>query len=100
MLKERLEEFVVFLRENEKSAATVEKYARDATAFADFIGNRDVNRELVIGYKQYIIEKGYAARSVNSMIASVNEASIKVPVSWAIIFHLREVVCPWKCRRI
>ena len=37
---------------------------------------------------------------LTSMTASVNEASIKVPVSCAIIFHLREVVCPWKCRWI
>ena len=72
MLTERIDAFAAYLRENEKSAATVEKYVRDASAFAVFIGNREPDRELVIGYKQYIIDKGYAARSVNSMIASVN----------------------------
>ena len=72
MLTERIGAFAAYLRENEKSAATVEKYVRDASAFAVFIGNREPDRELVIGYKQYIIDKGYAARSVNSMIASVN----------------------------
>ena len=72
MLIERIGAFAAHLWENEKSKATVEKYARDASAFAEFIGNRTIDRELVIGYKQYMIEKGYAARSVNSMIASVN----------------------------
>ncbi|MBR5428258.1 MAG: tyrosine-type recombinase/integrase [Clostridia bacterium] len=72
MLTEKIDAFAAYLRENEKSAATVEKYARDASAFAVFIGNREPDRELVIGFKQYIIDKGYAVRSVNSMIASVN----------------------------
>ncbi len=72
MLTEKTDAFVEYLRENEKSPATVEKYMRDARSFAEFLGNRELSREFVLAYKQYIIEKGYAARSVNSMLASVN----------------------------
>ena len=72
MLTEKIGAFAAHLRENEKSAATAEKYVRDAGAFAAFVGDRELSRETVIAYKQYIIEKGYAARSVNSMLASVN----------------------------
>ncbi len=68
----RIEAFGRYLIENEKSPATVEQYLRDARSFAEFLGNRELSREFVLAYKQYIIEKGYAVRSVNSMIASVN----------------------------
>ena len=71
-MTEKINAFGAYLRENEKSTATVEKYQRDARAFAEFLGNRELSREFVLAYKQYIIEKGYAARSINSMIASVN----------------------------
>ena len=71
-MTEKIESFGKHLVENEKSPATVEKYLRDAGAFAEFLGNRELSREFVLAYKQYIIEKGYAARSINSMIASVN----------------------------
>ena len=71
-MTEKIQAFGAYLRENEKSPATVEKYLRDAAAFRAFLGDRELSREFVLAYKQYIIEKGYAVRSVNSMIASVN----------------------------
>lgn len=56
----------------EKSAATVEKYLRDAKAFFDFSAGRSITKEQTIAYKCALQEKGYAIRSVNSMLASVN----------------------------
>lgn len=59
------------LRE-EKSAATVEKYVRDVRAFHAFAGQMPVTKELVMEYKHNLTEKKYAARSINSMLASLN----------------------------
>ena len=56
----------------EKSAATQEKYLRDVRAFGGYARKRELTKELVIGWKKYLVEQGYAVRSVNSMIASVN----------------------------
>lgn len=56
----------------EKSPATVEKYLRDVRAFCAFAGERPLNKELVIAYKAHIMDVGYASRSVNSMLASIN----------------------------
>lgn len=56
----------------EKSPATVEKYLRDVRAFCAFAGERPLNKELVIAYKTHIMDVGYASRSVNSMLASIN----------------------------
>ncbi|MBQ8831715.1 MAG: tyrosine-type recombinase/integrase [Oscillospiraceae bacterium] len=56
----------------EKSAVTAEKYCRDICAFALFTGDKPITKELVVEYKQYLVQKGYAVRSVNSKIASLN----------------------------
>ena len=56
----------------EKSGATLEKYLRDIRAFSAFAGERSVTKELVMAYKQSLLERGYAVRSINSMLASIN----------------------------
>ena len=56
----------------EKSPATLEKYLRDVRAFSLYMCDRRVTKEETIRYKQYLQERGYAVRSVNSMLASVN----------------------------
>ena len=69
---ETIERFHAHLRFEEKSAATVEKYIRDVKAFMLFADGVEITKELVIQYKQKLIEDKYAVRSVNSILASVN----------------------------
>lgn len=69
---EQLEEFRKNLVEEEKSAATVEKYIRDIHRFLVYADGRRVNKELTINYKKELIEKSYAVNSINSMLASLN----------------------------
>lgn len=64
--------FQEYLQKEEKSAATIEKYLRDVRAFASFTEGREVTKELVIAYKKSLEEAGYAVRSINSMLASLN----------------------------
>lgn len=64
--------FADHLRREEKTAATMEKYLRDVGAFQAFAGDQPVTRELVTAYKKHCVQRGYAVRSVNSMLASVN----------------------------
>lgn len=56
---------------NERSAATVEKYIRDVMAFTSYAHNKAITKETVIEYKKHL-QKNYAVRSVNSMLASIN----------------------------
>lgn len=56
----------------EKSPATVEKYMRDARSFWAFTGGDPVDKELMMAYKASLLDRGYAVRSVNSMLASLN----------------------------
>ena len=63
-----------------KSTATVEKYLRDVRAFHLFAYQQDVTKERMMAYKKYLIEKEYAASSINSITqrktASVLEQSL------------------------
>lgn len=56
----------------EKSEATIEKYLRDVNSFRRFVMEQNVTKEQVVSYKKELQEKGYAVRSINSMLASVN----------------------------
>lgn len=56
----------------EKSAATVEKYLRDAGAFLAFANGKAVTKDLTVAYKQTLQDQNYAIRSINSMLASLN----------------------------
>lgn len=64
-------EFRKYLISEEKSEITVEKYIRDVKAFAAYAKNNAVTKETVIAYKKHL-QKTYAVRSVNSMLASIN----------------------------
>lgn len=56
----------------EKSKHTIEKYLRDIKAFEMFIKEKEITKESMIAYKHKLIEDGYALRSINSMLASIN----------------------------
>lgn len=70
--REMLVEFERQLASAEKSKATIEKYLRDMRTFFAFIGeNKEISKELVIAYKQYLSEH-YKLTSANSMLAALN----------------------------
>ena len=64
--------FASYLKNEEKSENTAEKYIRDVRAFSVYVGEAEIMKETVIAYKNKLISENYAARSVNSMIASIN----------------------------
>lgn len=67
-----LEQYSNSLVIEEKSSLTIEKYLRDIHAFLRFSEGAEIEKNLVISYKQKLLESGYAVRSVNSMLASLN----------------------------
>lgn len=67
-----LHEFADYLRREEKSCATLDKYLRDAKNFWAYADGGELTKELVTAWKQSLLKQGYAVRSVNSMIASIN----------------------------
>ena len=71
LTNKEIEKFRNYLREEEKSENTMEKYIRDVTAFSAFCDGT-ITKDTVIAYKQNLIDSGYAVRSINSMLASIN----------------------------
>ena len=63
--------FEKHLSEQEKCHSTIEKYIRDVRAFSAFAEKKAITKETVILYKKHL-QKDYAVRSVNSILASVN----------------------------
>ena len=64
--------FSDFLYCQEKSAATQEKYMRDIRAFSVYSHDAEISKELTIEWKKHLVERGYAIKSINSMLASLN----------------------------
>ena len=71
-MEESLAEYEENLRENERSVHTIEKYLRDVRSFLDWKGEQELDRQLMIRWKQALVDAGYQVRSINSMLASVN----------------------------
>ena len=69
--KKEINFFAQRLVEDEKSKSTMEKYLRDVNKFSEFVGERDVTKDIVIQYKQHLMEN-YAPASVNSMLIALN----------------------------
>ena len=63
--------FKSHLISEERSAATVEKYIRDVKAFAEYAHGAEITKETIIAYKNHL-QRRYAVRSVNSILASLN----------------------------
>ena len=60
------------LIQEERAPATVEKYLRDAGAFAAWLEGRPVSRELVHAWKEALIAQGRTPATVNATLAAVN----------------------------
>ena len=68
----QIQNFSDYLIREEKSNATYEKYLRDVRCFLMFAGGNQVTKELMVAWKKMLMENGYAVRSINSMLASIN----------------------------
>ncbi len=71
--KEILEKYRAHLFEEEKSAATINKYMCDLKKLQDFAGGRELSKFLVIAYKESLRREGrYKTSSINSFLVAAN----------------------------
>ena len=63
--------FVNYLYDEEKSDNTIEKYTHDIHFFIKWLGDKQIDKTVVLEYKRKLCEK-YAPHSVNSMLSSLN----------------------------
>ena len=72
LTSEAIQNFKKHLKEEEKSKNTIEKYMRDVWECTTYMNGAEITKESVIAYKDKLISKNYAVRSINSMLASLN----------------------------
>ena len=68
---EGIKKYAAYLREQERAAATIEKYVHDLTALAGDLAGKALSKGALLEWKETLIEN-YAPASVNSMLAAVN----------------------------
>lgn len=64
--------FATYLKNEEKSDNTIQKYIHDIQDFMHFMNCLGITKERVIAYKNKLISENYAIRSINSMLAALN----------------------------
>lgn len=66
-----IENYKIYLMNEEKTEATIEKYVRDVTAFCGWVNGSEIDKRICLEYKSLLMER-YANKSVNSIISSLN----------------------------
>ena len=72
MTAESLSAFEQYLKTEERSDATIEKYLRDAWQFAAWLRGRTVTKEAAASWKEHLVEQSYDAGTVNGKLAALN----------------------------
>ncbi len=69
--EKHISDFIMYMKNDEKSINTIEKYIRDIRVFIHFVGNAEITKDNVVAYKAFL-SCNYAVRSVNSMLGAIN----------------------------
>ncbi len=70
IMTEDIELYRMYLVNDEKAAATVEKYLRDVSKLKIWLGERELCKAAVLEYKAYLCEC-FAPASVNAALSSL-----------------------------
>lgn len=85
----RIAEYRSTLVRAEKKRKTIDKYMRDLKKLQDYLSGREVTKERLVRYKEYLEDSGlYAASSINSFLAAAN--SFCAAMGWTEL-HVRTI---------
>lgn len=69
--REDIELYKMYLVDEEKAAATIEKYLHDVSELKIWLGERELCKSAVLEYKSYLCDR-FAPASVNAALSSLN----------------------------
>ena len=72
MTNEKIDHYLKALENEERAAATVEKYRRALLSFAAFLSGAAVTQEMIRLWKDDLREKNYAPSTINAYLAALN----------------------------
>ena len=67
-----LETFTSSLKREERTPGTIGKYLRGSGEFASWLGERELAKDTAAGWREHLLEAGYAPATINSMLSAVN----------------------------
>lgn len=67
-----IQKYAAYLKNQERSDGTIEKYLRDMRSFAAWLNGHEVTRKSVAAWKEHLLAEHYAPVTVNAMLAAVN----------------------------
>ena len=68
----RIADYAQFLHSEERAPATIEKYLHDVRAFAQWLEDRPVTKELAAQWKSALLTEGQAPATVNAKLSALN----------------------------
>lgn len=72
LTSERITAYGRYLKQEERTPATLEKYLRDVRAFALWLDGRPVTKEAVTGWKERLLAEHRAPSTVNTALSALN----------------------------
>ena len=70
---ELLQQFADYLKNEERENSTVSKYLHNIQSFANWLQEREVNKETLTSYKEYLIMKKYNPKTINGILSAINK---------------------------
>ena len=70
---ELLQQFRYYLKNEERENSTIEKYLQNIQSFANWLQNREVTKENLTAYKEYLIMKKYNPKTINGILSAINK---------------------------
>ena len=67
-----IDRYCLSLAAEEHASGTIEKYRRDIVSFTLFLDGRSVTKEIARDWKAYLQDRGYAPRTINTMLSALN----------------------------
>lgn len=77
-----IDDYTLALISEEHAPGTIQKYRRDVTAFARWIGGAVVTKETAARWKTHLLERGCKPETVNSKLSAIN--GFFAYMNWAI----------------
>lgn len=71
-MDDKISDFRRYLNAEEKSENTINKYERDVKEFYKWIGAKEVTKDVLINYKEYLKKSKFKVSTINSKISSLN----------------------------
>jgi len=86
---ELLQKFTDYLKYEEREPSTIEKYLRDIQVFAKWLQGKEISKENLTSYKEYLIRKKYSPKTINGILSAINKFLTFIELSDLKVKYLR-----------